>query len=400
MVRIMAYTLCVVVLLSGCATGSFNPESFDASILRERAVTHHAGKTRVSAAVPGREETEAWFGLDLYARGVQPVWLEIENQSEHRFRFAPTGVDRDYFSPLEVAYVHRRGMSRQARQDMDIHFYTMAMDRQIHSGETASGFVFTHLSPGTKSFNIDLFSPVEDHSLAFFVDVPGFTPDHAEVEFASLYEPSERVTLDLGGVRVLLATLPCCTTSEDGKQPGLPVNIALIGTGEELLRALLRANWRETSSRALPDKNESVQYLFGRRADAVFRLQRDKKRNRNVMSLWLSPYLYNGEPIWFAQVTHFIGQDTQLQELIFGARVDPDVDESRKFVLQNLWYGQSLSQVGWTHTPHEITYEEEENAEPENKRGYFTNGIRIAIWVSGEPVSMTDAITLEWDDAP
>jgi len=66
------------------------------------------------------------------------------------------------------------------------------VSRYIHPGETRSGFVFTHVEPGTKGFNVDLYgSGGGSQQFAFFVEVPGFEPDHAAVDFDALYDPSE-----------------------------------------------------------------------------------------------------------------------------------------------------------------------------------------------------------------
>ena len=68
---------------------------------------------RVTAAVLSAEESEAVFGVSLYKRGIQPVWLEIENKDEEPTWFLPFSVDPDYFSPLEVTYpLHRTFDSR------------------------------------------------------------------------------------------------------------------------------------------------------------------------------------------------------------------------------------------------------------------------------------------------
>ena len=194
--------------------------------------------------------------------------------------------------------------------------------------------------------------------------------------------------------------MPCCTTDESGTEGGAPVNIAFIGQGKEILRALLRANWSETSIEATPPKAEAQHFLFNRKPDAVFRMQRDRKHNRNVMYLWLSPYQLEGEPVWLAQVTHFIGRKTQLEDIIFGARIDPDVDDSRSFLLQNLWYSQSLHQIGWINTDHKNVFETESAAAETDKRGYFTDGVRLALWLSGVPVSLTETQFVPWDASP
>jgi hypothetical protein len=117
------------------------------------------------------------------------VWLSIRNERQYRIRYALTGTDPQYFSPLEVAHMHRKAYSKQARSEIERRLYEMGMPRRIEPGETVSGFVFTHAVPGTKGLLVDIFSSEdEDHSFAFFLDVPGFIPDHAEVEFETLYQ--------------------------------------------------------------------------------------------------------------------------------------------------------------------------------------------------------------------
>jgi hypothetical protein len=36
-------------------------------------------RIRVAAAVPNDAETQVMFGVDLAAKGIQPLWLEISN---------------------------------------------------------------------------------------------------------------------------------------------------------------------------------------------------------------------------------------------------------------------------------------------------------------------------------
>jgi len=391
----MAYLL---VFMSACATQSYQFERTSSFPVRERAVTQIQGDFRISASVPGEDEAVAIFGVPLYRRGIQPVWLEIENNSSQRVRFAPTGLDRDYFSPLEVSYMHRKGFSKEARAEMDRRFYNSALPRQIPAGESRAGYVFTHTSPGTKSFNIDLFSSGSDFSFAFFITVPGFVPDHSEVDFDSLYTPSERKDLDQEGLRNALLEQVPFTTDRSGQQPGMPLGLVIVGDGIEVLKALLRAGWFESSAQRDEEQLAKAQYLFGRVPDAVFRIQHSKKRERNELYLWMSPMRVDGKPVWLAHITHFIGQRTQLEQAIFGTRIDPDIDDGRNYFLQNVWYSQSLEKVAWLNAGKAISIE---GAQVDfNGSEYFTDGFMIIAWLSGEPVSILEATTLNWDDPP
>jgi hypothetical protein len=387
-----------LVLLTACATKSYQHENAHSYPLRERAVVQSEGGVSISASVPGQNEAEAIFGVPLYKRGIQPVWLEIVNQSSSQIRFAPISLDRYYFSPLEVSYMHRKGYSKSARATMDTYFYQSAMPRQIPAGETRSGFVFTHFRPGTKSFNVDIFSADEDHSFTFFVTVPGFVPDHSEVDFDALYSESDRADYDLAGLQTALQNAPLITTDRTGQLPGKPVNIVIIGEGEDILQALLRAGWYESPGVQDEDQLEKAQFLYGRSPDAVFRIQRDHKRDRNEMYLWMSPMLHNGENVWMAQIKHFIGRKTELEEVFLGAIIDPDLNDGRDFFIQNLWYAQGLEKLGWLKRHERIPIEESRT--DFNGSEYFSDGFVIVTWLSGKPVSLTETQRVNWDDPP
>ena len=385
-------------LLSGCATQSYNYESTSSFPIRDRAISETKGKITISASVPGEDEARAIFGIPIYDRGIQPVWLNIENNSEQRVRFAPTGVDPDYFSPLEVAYMHRKGFTKDARRQMNERFYRSAMPRHIPAGESRSGYVFTHASTGTKAFNVDIFSGGEDESFAFFITVPGFVPDHQSVDFDKLYDRSEIHDYDFAGLRTGLENLPWFSTDRSGEQQGLPLGIVIVAQGIDVLKALLRAGWHESPRIHDEDQLAKANYLFGRVPDAVFRYQGIGARERNELNLWLAPMLIEGKEVWLAQIIHFIGQRTQLEQAVFGARVDPDVDDGRNYLVQNVWYAQSLDQFGWMAGSGAVSIE---SARFDfNSLEYFTDGYRAVIWLSGEPISLLETGRVAIDDPP
>ncbi len=390
--------IALVVLLSACATRPYRHESTTSFPIQERAVSQTQGRITVSASVPGEEEAQAIFGVPIYEGGIQPVWLEIKNNSDGRVRFAPTGVDRNYFSPLEVAYMHRKGFSKQARAQMEQRFYHSAIARQIPAGETRSGYVFTHAVLGTKSFNVDIFSADEDQSFAFFISVPGFVSDHADVDFDALYDRSAVRDFELHDLRLGLGELPWFSTDPSGEEPGLPVGVVIIAPGKDVLKALLRAGWHESRKIQDPDQLVEVHHLFGRIPDATFRIQRQGKRERNELNLWLAPVRIGGEAVWLAQLIHFIGQRTQLEQAPFGAHVDPDVDDGRNYLMQNVWYTQGLEQVGWLAGTGAVSIE---SARFDfNGLEYFTDGYRVVLWLSGKPVSLLETRHADLDDPP
>ena len=393
-----AFVAILVLLLTACSSAPYKHESLSNFQVEQRALTQEQGPFRVRASVPSREEAEKIFGIPIYKRGIQPIWLEVTNNSPGRARFVLSSVDQDYFSPFEVAYMHKKLFSKQGWMDMEEYFFSTAMPRQIAAGKTVSGFVFTHETNGTKNFNVDLFHQTSKddgyEEFTFFVQVPGFVPDHATVNFEGLYDANSVQDLDSDGLRDALLESPCCTTNRDGSGQGPPVNLVLVANGLEVLQSLLRAGWSETSY----DKNDNylnnVNYLYARPPDAVFRKSRGKSGDRNELSLWLAPLRADGKAVWMGQIKHAIGQRYKINEIFFGSAQDPDVDDGRNFLLQNLWYSQSLSAVAYTQTGKVVPME---NPQLDfNNNPFFSDGIRIVLWLSGEPVAMQETRNLMW----
>jgi hypothetical protein len=396
----IAIVALLVLLLTACSSTPYKHESLSNFQVEQRALIQEQGAFRVRASVPSREEAEKIFGIPIYKRGIQPIWLEVTNNSPGRARFVLSSVDHNYFSPFEVAYMHKKHFSKQGWMDMEEYLYSTAMPRQIAAGETVSGFVYTHETNGTKNFNVDLFheSSKEDgyEEFTFFVQVPGFVPDHATVNFEALYEASAIRDLDSDGLRDALLESPCCTTNRDGSGQGPPVNLVLVAKGREVLQSLLRAGWTETSYEKDDNYLKNVNYLYGRPPDAVFRKSRGKANDRNELSLWLAPMRTDGIEVWMAQIKHAIGQRYKINEIFFGSAQDPDVDDGRNFLLQNLWYSQSLKALAYTHTGKVVAME---NPQLDfNNNPFFSDGIRIVMWLSGEPVALQETRNLQWNE--
>ena len=62
---------------------------------------------RVTAAALGQRESAQLFGVPLANSGIQPTWLEIENQRDHHYLFLQHNLDPDYFPAGEAAYKSR-----------------------------------------------------------------------------------------------------------------------------------------------------------------------------------------------------------------------------------------------------------------------------------------------------
>ncbi|MGD8368891.1 MAG: LssY C-terminal domain-containing protein [Desulfobacterales bacterium] len=401
----VAYTLTVFMiagaLLHGCA--GFNPPPVNEASFRSRTVDQEDNGIRVSATVLDAIESETVFGLPLYKKGIQPVWLEVENKTEHRMWLAPVSIDPNYFSPLEVAYLHHSGYSKAARQQMDRHFHQYAIRGAVDPGDVRSGFVFTNLELGTKAFNVDVIGEDQQaRSFTFLIPVAGLQVDHREVDWTGLYP--ERDLVDLENSRAFRSTieeLPCCATDKGGGRPADPINVVIIGRGEDLLYTLLRSGWDETAAASAYDpiahmpwefRYQPVKplYLFNRSQDAAFRKSRSTLNERNQLRLWLSPHRFNGKNVWVGQISRIIRRSVWTPFVL-----EPDVDEARTYLLQDLWYAQSLLKYGYVRLSSISTLAQPRKGLHEDD--YFTDGLCLVAWVSGEPVSLSEVQFEPWE---
>jgi hypothetical protein len=398
---VRAALLAIIVVFSvGCAFRDYQPQPEVLTALQARAQSQSVGGVEVSAAVPGAEETERLFGLALYERGIQPVWLEIRNRGDDLVRFTPTSLDRDYFSPIEVAYVHRKGYTKEGRREMERHFHEQGMARFVPAGEARAGFVFTNLQPGTKAFNVDVFGNAGgDHRFTFFITVPGFAPDHTEIDFHKLYRPEEVRSVDEAGLRASIAQLPCCSMDASGERMGEPFNVVFVGHGQSVRYALLRAEWLETERK--PESRSQLHHYRGRPPDATFRKRHPGGGTRDELRVWLTPLLLGDKTVWLGQVSHNLAATGRGRHLIPDTdddTTDPDMDEARRYLLQNFWYAQALAKYGHVSN-HESTWFGEQRT-GFNGVEYFTDGHIAVLWIADEPISLLDVEHAGWDPPP
>jgi hypothetical protein len=392
--------LALASLLSACASKPYTYSPTIGSGLEQSSETLRAGGYQVQAAVPGADQARSFLGVDVYARNVQPVWLKIRNDNATRARVVISSIDPKYFPPAEVAWYFKKEFSKEGWMALERRLIDLSLPRFIEPGETVSGLVFTNLSPGTKSFNLEIFRgtrPPTYEQFTFFLRVPGFVPDYAQVRFAELYANEELQQIPLTSVPAVIDSLPCCTTSSDGSSRGRPANVYVVSEGLVLLKALLRAGWVETIVASDDQGAGPSNYLFGRPADGKFRKPRDGTTDRTELAIWKTPVMVDGVPLWAAQVRHAVGRRFPLGDRFFGVRLDPDVDEGRNYVIQTFWYAQTLEKWGLTATGSPVSQQDPE-LDLLGNPWFSLDGLDAVLWLSDELVPMNEARYVEWDD--
>ena len=384
----------VLLVLSACATQSFVAAPVGPSDFIQRGISQTDQSVIVTVAVPTAEEVIELLGVDLYADGIQPVWLHVENRSDALVRVAHFSIDNDYFAPLEVAWIYRKRFSKSSRDTLDRWFINNAMPRHVPAGESRTGFVFTHATEGTKGMNVDVYAGTHAMSFTFIVPLPGFKPDYMNVDFEGLYSDDEVFEGDLDDLRNRVANMPCCTTSESGEESGDPLNVVIVGTPAAVRGALLRGGWQETETDSPLTRVARMHYYKGRSPDGTFHKSRPDGRERKELRLWLAPMLIDSETVWVGHISYDMSGALSNSDLS-AYQIDPDVDDARMFLLQNFWYNQSLRSHGMAAGVPAVTVD----APRTNFRGdeYFTDGLRAVLLVSEEPVGMDETRILLWE---
>ena len=374
---------------NGSAIEPAQPDPVDLGPLRARAVTKIEDSVRVSAAVPSAEESRSLFGVQLEQRGVQPLWLEIENGSDRVFHVLRTGLDPEYFAPLEVAFLYQGSFNDRGGEALGEHLQALSFDSRsrIDPGETVSGFVYANTSHPSMMLDVDLVGPNWSDRIGLVVPVLGKEVAQERVTaLADLYAESDVTEIENEAtLRTALEALPCCAVDETGTAK-LPLNWVVIGELDEWGPALGRRNYRYTSA--------SPWYAFGREQDlSGHKISRWVAPQPHTLRAWLTPLRYRGKPVWVGQVSMRRGGRFAASEEGTGG-IDPAVDEARNDVVQDLLYSQGVAKIGWVGGSDPV-----DASAPQVLEGStdHTDGLRAVLEFSDETVSLGGIDFFDWE---
>ncbi len=391
---VLAAGALVALVLSGCATAVFAPSLPGTSEFVQRGISQTKNAVEITASVPSAKEVELLTGIDMYADGIQPIWLRVENNGDQSVRVALLSIDENYFSPLEVAWIYRKQFASGSRSDMERWFVENSLPRRVPPGQSRSGFVFTHASVGTKGFNVDVYADRQSMNFTFFVPLPGFRPDYMDVDFLEIYGAEEVVRIEFPVLREHIDRAICCTSDVSGQLSGDPLNVVIVGTPTAIRRSLLRGGWQETETGSELTRLARSHYHRGRQPDGTFHMARPDGGERKELRLWLTPIIAGTESVWVGHVSYDMKGSLFIRELS-DYQVDPDVDAARMFLLQNFWYSQSLRGFSMARGVGAADI----GAPRKNFVGndYFTDGKRVVLQVSEEPVAMDETEIIIWE---
>jgi hypothetical protein len=426
-------------ILSRLFTVPYRPDP-TLSTFVERAQTQEDSRAQVTVAVLDALESTRLFGVHLARRGIQAVHLRIVNRSSAPLRLQLVQIDPNYYTPLEAAGVCHFSIGRRlsafgilaflflpflliipfklitayrANSRMDALFRKLGFRlHPIPPGSSSEGFVFTPIDVGTKIVNIVLHqandlaraaglieADEESEGAAnyhFAVAVPGIAVDYLRRDFAAMQLAGPIEECDLQKLSERLSAMPSATSNGRGTRSGDPVNLVVVGEFETLLSAFA-ARWDESETITLATcwktfrafllgsqyrySPVSPLYLFNRSQDVALQRTRRSINERLHLRLWLTGLRFRERPVWIGQVSRDIGvRFTTKTWNLTTHRVDPDVDEARDYVIEDLLQAERIeaaAYVGGVGATADNVFRHNLTGDP-----YFTDGKRCAILLS------------------
>lgn len=146
--------------------------------------------------------------------------------------------------------------------------------------------------------------------------------------------------------------------------PGDPLNIALIGSKEDILRAMDAAGWYPADALTFrssvkisidtvfkkPDDEAPVSslYLFGRKEDLAFEKPvGNSPKQRHHVRFWKTEKTSDGKPVWIGSAAFDIGVELSRTTGQVTHHISADVDTERDLIVNDLRNANRLQALHW-----------------------------------------------------
>jgi len=180
--------------------------------------------------------------------------------------------------------------------------------------------------------------------------------------------------------------------------PGDPINVALVGTQQQLVKAMLQAGWRaadpitlrsslriaastvfDLSYKSAPVSNL---YLWERKQDLAFEQHVGKgARRRHHVRFWRSREVdEQGNPLWLGAATYDSGIELSHTTGLVTHHIAPAIDADRDRLLGDLLRSGQIEQIYWIDKFHKQLTGRNGGGDP-----YYTDGrLMIGVLVPAE----------------
>jgi len=405
---IIIWTFSVCLALCGCSASKPDPSVQDAFV--SRAVTQQQGMITVRAAVLSDDESTRYFGVALADKGIQAVWLSVENGGDATLYYLPATTDAAYYSPPEASRLFQAWLPGEANTQRERVFAREAMPDVIAPGARATGFVLTHREGGLKFLRASLVGSDQQFDFRFVIPLGGRTYAAQKVDFSTLPPNSENV--DLASLRTKLEKLPCCAANKAGDRWGDPINIVVVGSSADAIFPFIERGWRLDEPLDIHSVLRTISafifgteyttspvsplYVFGRPQDIALQKARNNISLRNHLRVWRAPFTVEGQTVWVGQISRDIGSKLTTQSWSFTThRISPEVDQDRYYLLQDLLLTGEVYRFGFASGVGVSS-----PANPRTNLGYdpyVTDGLRIVVFLGARRSPVSQVEFIDWE---
>ena len=405
--------LLVLLVLSVQACTSYKiikPHPVSEINFQQHAQTKQDKHLNISVSILTDKESYAAFGIPLKLVGIQAIWLSVENNDNFPYWLLYPAIDPDYFSPDEVAYAFKSAMSDEDNSVLMQHLRKQAFKNPVHAGEKKSGFVFVNLDEDYKEIDIELLGNNKLAVFNFLFTVSGLNYNNL-YDIIGTHSKDQLIKVSEKTLKEELEKLPCCTSNEDGSELGDPLNLVFIGNAEDLFPAFVHRGWHPAEKNYWDSARKTISsflfgnhyryspvsplYALGRKQDIALQKARGTIHQRNHLRLWLTPLSYQDKSVWIGQVSRDIGiRFTNKTPILVTHKIDPDIDEARNELTQEMLFSRGLEKIGYTggipvSTPDNPAY---------NLTGdpYFNDGLRAVLLMSKQPAPIKYIQFFDW----
>lgn len=370
--------------------------------------------------------------LRLHFRSLDPHYFPpLEAAARCHFsimkRLYAFGIFAWYFLPYLILAPFKFWGVYRANRKMDELFQSLSFHRRpIAEGTTSEGFVFAAFDAGTKVVRVRLMAidridpreivsrenapeiqtlsnpqptetaPASFVDLTFSISVPGINADYLHKKLDAFVPTDPESDCDIVKLVHKLSSVPITTSNKRQTGTGDPINLVVIGDFETVLNAFT-GRWDETEVISLSTCWKTAKafllgseyryspvsslYLFGRNQDIALQKIRQSINERLHLRLWLAPMTFRKQPVWIGQISRDIGvRFTTAAWNLTTHRIDPDVDESRDYLLEDLLDAERVQAAGYVDASPPST----SKSPRRNLTGdpYYTDGRRVVIQLS------------------
>jgi hypothetical protein len=368
--------LALALSLAACATWQA-PERVDPEEFRQRATALEKDGVTVRALVLTRADGLRLLGEDIFALDIEPIWIEVVNDTKQPLTLLQSGTDPDYYSPLEVSWSLHGRLTGKINAAIDDHFQSVAFRRgPISPGETRQGVIFTNPHYQVKFLNIDILGARRFTPFSLFLPIPD-EDGTVQEQRPWPYAPHEMT--DFSEERAFSQALAAWFTAASADDDSLldqPLSMVWVGRPLDLGAALVRRGYRGGEL-----EQDQEQRLYGAPPDYVLRKSGQVGAPANWIRLWALPMTFQDRPVLVGQAGaprggRFAGDNGDNE---------PAIDKVRDMVVQDMLYSGGMAKLSIMRRPVALG------------PGYTTDGRIAVLFVAARPRGLADVLIGNWE---